>query len=1328
MKRFAQIALFTLMLISMPLKQWAQQPYRQYAEDGILLNLNEIDNFYFRVYLLYNLNEDNRFDLIANVEPGQFSVTWGEGVISSNLYDAFETYYNDAYTDFSFLSKTDLDELMPHWKNCIPSTYFASMMTDIALRSGRPVNNHCVDSDPFCTSDVISFDAATTSQTADQLEGATFDDGCIGSSYNPSWYHMRIQTGGQFIIHMEGHDPSNGTTRDIDFCIWGPFTNPTSPCVAQLTSDKIIDCCYSASYSEDIYLGYAEGNHVHNTGHGTVNYHLPEVGEYYILMITNFSQQPCTITFTKTAGSGPGETDCGILPGVVTNDGPYCVGETIHLTVNAQDGATYSWTGPGGFSSTVQNPTRPNCTLAMAGTYTCTTTVGSQHTTASTEVVIYPMPTANFNFTTVCVGNATQFTSTSTTNPAGQPINSYQWNFGDGQTGTGQNVSHTYAQAGTYQVTLTVSCGGHCTSTKTQTVTVNAQPTANFTYTTVCQGNATQFTSTSTGQGITSYQWNFGDGQTGSGQNVTHTYAQAGTYQVTLTVGTAGGACSDVITQPVTVNSQPTSNFTYTSVCRGNPTQFTSTATGQGITSYQWNFGDGQTGTGQNVTHTYAQAGDYQVTLTVSTDGHCSDQKTQTVPVYASPVASATAQPNTVMYGATSTLTANAGATGTFNFHWEPANMVVNPNNQTTATVPLQATQTYTVTVTNPQGGCSSSAQVTVSIDGSSMSAMATADQTSLCIGESTTLHALPSGGTGNYTFSWTPANTLNNANIQDPVATPPLGSTTYTCHVSDGFTDINVSVTVVVHPNVEADIYQTICENDHFDFFGESLQTPGVYDHTLQTQFGCDSVVHLHLANWDIYETPVSDRFCENETYSFYDQTISEPGVYYHTLESVHGCDSVIRINLTTNPVYEYELFESTCEGGPGYYFNGDYLHPRPEPYYYNFETTLGCDSLIILHVGEAEYNSKSYNVSICAEEYTWASNGITFYESGVYYDTIHYEESCDSTLILNLELRPSHQTDIVMTSCDDYHWQNDEYHVDMTFSESTVYTQHYINTFGCESEATLYLTINDHDEYEFTVGDDENCDEYFWDSGGHEIVYTDHEGSVYNMSGIYHRTYKNQADCDSLVTMNVQFEYTPHPTPIYPMDANNGAPHWVVTATEFQINSYDFNLWDENPNCRWDTVIWSCDEAPEWVLEPFGPRAKCCKVYVLNHLDDTVWLKAHAFNRCAPNDGVEQRYWLIPSFYGVDENEPQCELCNFDVLPNPNTRQMTLNFEYLTGKVDVRVYDMRGTLIDQFTTFNGNGPSQYTYNMRTKSDGIYFFVATSKEGTVAKKVVIQK
>ena len=1159
--RFFGIA---LLLLAMPMLHYGQQPKTKLT-DYNFHNLRTIEE---RVFLLHAIAESEIYSYMLSDEEGKIDIFVSDDYQceSSNAnadFDFFLDQLYDQWNAYSNLDKNERGELFVQWRYQLDDPVFLAINEDFhrQLRD----NNTCDGAEPFCTDNgLYQFPAGTNAGNLGSSVAPYYCSGfvrpngqgstnCLYTTPNPAFYYMQIDQPGNLNIYMYS-TPSH----DIDFDCWGPFTNMETAC-SQLSCSNMVDCSYSAAATENCYINNAQ------------------TGQYYILLITNYSNSACNISFSNI---GTGTTNCGIMPPLVSGGGPYCVGETIYLTAQGQSGASYSWTGPGGFTSNQQNPTRPNCTMAMAGTYTCTITVGNQSNSATTEaVVVYPQPTANFNFTSVCKGTPTQFTSTSTTNPSGQQIQNYQWNFGDGQTGSGASVTHTYAQAGNYQVTLTVSCG----------------------------------------------------------------------------------------------------------------------------------------------------------------NGLCTDTKTQTVPVYAAPVASATANPSTVMYGGTSTLTASAGTTGSFNFHWEPENMVVSPNSQTTQTVPLQATQTYTVTVTNPQGGCTSTAQVTVSMEGSNMTAHATADQNTICEGESTTLHAYPSGGTGNYTYSWTPANTLNNANIQNPVATPPVGTTTYTCAVSDGITNQNVTVSVTVYPNMESDIYQTICENDTYQFFGQTLQTPGVYSHTIETTHGCDSTIHLHLENWDIYETPITRHFCQGETYDFFGNPLGGAGIYYHTLESVHGCDSVIKLNLIQDPTYEIHLTESTCEGGDGYFYHGDYLQPSPYPYTYVFETVLGCDSVVILNIEESEYNSKTYNVSLCATQYTWASNGQTYYESGTYYDTLSFPGACDSTIMLNLELWPSFSTDVIETSCDSYHWQNVAYNVDTTFYESTVYTHDYNNTYGCPSEATLYLTINKYTLEAFTVSEEESCDNYKWDPEGH----SHYPGSIHVPGGNtfdpddhvftqssetnkpYVRTYTNIYGCDSVVSMNVKFEYTPHPTPIYPMDATNDKPHWVVTATEFQINSYDFNLWDENPNCHWDTVLWTCDEAPDWILEPFGDRGQCCKLYVLGYVEDTIWLKAHAFNRCAPDGGIEQKYWLISSFYGIEEQA--ASLASFDVVPNPNNGQMTLNFEYLTGKVNIRVYDMRGTLIDQFETYNGNGPGTYQYNMRTKADGIYFFVATSKEGTVAKKVVIQ-
>jgi len=1301
MKNFTRTLLVALVMLIMPSIHFAQT-IPTTTQPTVEFDITDIANFDERVFFLHNLMNDSRFDVITSERDGLFIVSANEAFEGLNLQESFADFREQNANAFARMDKVQAAETACEYKGAMPNDFVNSLIMDVYERSRD--NATCANADPFCTDNgMYQFPASTNAPSGEA--GPDYD--CLYTQPNPAWYYMQIDNPGNIDIYMYS-TPS----VDIDFCCWGPFatiTNP-SPC-GSLTSDKVVSCSYSASPTEHCLIPATA-----------------QTGDYFILVITNYSNQTCNINFSKQSGTGT--TNCGILPPLVDNSGPYCVGETINLTANGQAGASYSWSGPGGFSSTQQNPTRPNCTLNMAGTYTCTIAVGSATNSATTEVVIYPMPTANFTFTTVCAGSPTQFTSTSTTNPAGQTIQNYQWNFGDGQTGSGANPSHTYNAPGSYPVTLTVSCGGHCTSTKTQNVTVNALPTANFTYTTVCAGNPTQFTSTSQGQ-IQSYNWNFGDGQTGSGANPSHTYNAPGTYPVTLTVQGAGG-CSDQIVQQVTVNAQPTANFTFNTVCRGNPTQFTSTATapqGTQIQTYNWNFGDGQTGTGQTVTHTYAQPGEYTVTHTVGTShGACTDQKVQLVPVYAQPSPTITSNPPVVGYGGTATLTANAGAQGSFNFHWEPANMVVNPNNQTTQTVPLYADQVFTVTVTNPQGGCEAETQVTVPMDGSGMSATATADAYELCEGESTTLHVMPLNGSGNYTYTWTPANSLNNANTQNPVATPPVGTTTYSCHVSDGVTNIDVSVNILVHPNELEEIEHTICDNDTYDFYGQQVSEPNIYEYQTQTEFGCQKIIRLNLSNWPTYETPISDRFCDGDTYQFYGQNITDAGVYYHTLESSHGCDSVLRLNLTKDPVYEFEIHESTCEGGPGYYFDGDYLQPSPTPYTYVYETARGCDSIIILHVDESEYNSKNYNVSVCATEYTWASNGQTYYETGVYYDTLQYPNTCDSTLVLNLELRPSYDIDEVATSCDTYRWKNDNYNVDMTFEESTTYTHHYTNQYGCPSEVTLYLTINDHDETILPVA--ERCDEYFWDPEGHEIIYTDHEDPVYTMSGTYHRTYKNIADCDSLVTMPVQFQYTPDPTPIYPIDLQNEAPHWVVTATEFQIYTYDFTFWDNNPNCRWDSISWEF-ETPgvNWFLEidsTSQPVGKNCRMYVLNYLTDTVWLKATAYNRCKP-DGVSRHYWFVCSFYGVEDN-PTVSLDDFTVVPNPNNGQMTFNFEHLTGKVDIKVYDMKGNLIDKLETFNGVGPNSMQYDMKRKAEGIYFFVATAKEGTVARKVVITR
>src|SRR5262249_27222004 len=126
-------------------------------------------------------------------------------------------------------------------------------------------------------------------------------------------------------------------------------------------------------------------------------------------------------------------------------------------------------------------------------------------------------------------------------------IATYDWDFGDGTTDQGVSVVHTFASSGRYAVHLTVTDDRGATSDLIRNVLVNTGPTASFSFN-VSQSDqlTTSFDASASSDvdgNITSYQWNFGDSSvTGTGQTTTHTYANGGTFSVTLTVTDNQGA------------------------------------------------------------------------------------------------------------------------------------------------------------------------------------------------------------------------------------------------------------------------------------------------------------------------------------------------------------------------------------------------------------------------------------------------------------------------------------------------------------------------------------------------------------------------------------------------------------------------------------------------------------------------------------------------------------------------------------------------------------------------------------------------------------------
>lgn len=311
------------------------------------------------------------------------------------------------------------------------------------------------------------------------------------------------------------------------------------------------------------------------------------------------------------------------------------------LTVDAAPIATWYYDFNDGNQSFSQNPTY---IFQNPGVYNVTLLVTNIHgcdSSVTHPVYVSDIPVADFIADTVCTGNPTTFADVSTGFPT-----SWLWNFGDGNSSTaGPVTTHTYANPGTYPVSLFVSGGGgSCFDQTFEFVVVSDNLQAGITAVdSICFGNTLNFTdnSTITSGVIDNYFWDFGDGTTATTQNSAHNYAAPGTYTVTHSIGSLGG-CNSSTSLDVTVLDVPTAAFIQVSACQNDLTQFMdlSSITAGAITGWSWNFGDATPASLiQHPTHVYATAGNYNVTLTVTSDFGCTAVYSAPITVYPAPVA-----------------------------------------------------------------------------------------------------------------------------------------------------------------------------------------------------------------------------------------------------------------------------------------------------------------------------------------------------------------------------------------------------------------------------------------------------------------------------------------------------------------------------------------------------------------------------------------------------------------------------------------------------------------------------------------------------------------
>ncbi|GAB2637398.1 hypothetical protein GCM10027035_33890 [Emticicia sediminis] len=396
------------------------------------------------------------------------------------------------------------------------------------------------------------------------------------------------------------------------------------------------------------------------------------------------------------------------IPNITTNS-PVCTAMPLTLNssnVRSNTGNTYSWIGPNAYSSTNQNLSFSETTVALSGVYSVAITDANGCTaTTSTPVIVNPLPIPTIGSNTpICTGFTLNLTSLNTRNTNG---NTYAWTGPNTYTSSNQNPSITNANtlmSGTYSVTITDANG--CTATATTNAIVNSLPTLSVSNNSpICTGFTLNLTATNTrSETGNSYAWAGPNAYTSSNQNpsITNTNtSMSGTYSVTIT---DVNGCTATATTNAIVNPLPTPSVSNNSpICTGFTLNLNATNTrSETGNSYAWTGPNAYTSANQNpsfINATTSLSGVYSVIITDANG--CTATATTSVIIKPKPPVPVISVPSQVVVCFPSTLTLTASGC---------AGAVTWSDNSTGSTITLSAIGTYSLSAICTIDGCVSEA------------------------------------------------------------------------------------------------------------------------------------------------------------------------------------------------------------------------------------------------------------------------------------------------------------------------------------------------------------------------------------------------------------------------------------------------------------------------------------------------------------------------------------------------------------------------------------------------------------------------------------------
>ena len=405
--------------------------------------------------------------------------------------------------------------------------------------------------------------------------------------------------------------------------------------------------------------------------------------------------------------------------------------------------------------------------------------------------------------------------------------------------------------------------------------------------------------------------------------------------------------------------------------------------------------------------------------------------------------------------------------------------------------------------------------------------------------------------------------------------------------HGADSIWILNLNVLDTAHALVS----YTLCQGEILDYNGRKYTQAGRYSDTLKTAEGCDSIVTISLQYMPKYLFHETKETNDKKPFKWHGKTYTQPGVYFDTLQSVYGCDSIYELTLNVFNSYRFEEQATVCEGELPYLWHGRTFN-QAGLYYDSLQSVHHADSIYSLHLTILDSIHVTKIFTLCQGEIL-DYNGRKYTQAGRYSDTLKTAEGCDSIVTISLQYMPKYLFHETKETND----KNPVFWHNKTYTQPGVYYDTLQSVFGCDS---IYeLTLRVYNTYRFNEQATVCANDlpYIWhgktynESGLYydslqSVHYTDSvyslqltvldtahayyhiqfcegdsaalNGKWYSKAGLYTDTLATVRGCDSILHIGVQIRLTERRPPVTQKVATNKLPYvWAIGDTAYNLRT---------------------------------------------------------------------------------------------------------------------------------------------------------------------------